>query len=66
MDRAENSHEVVTVLLVNGAGATATEIRSEYDAAGISHYAYSPSGADQIWPTLRSLISNGNGISEIA
>ncbi|KAK4889802.1 hypothetical protein LTR27_011419 [Elasticomyces elasticus] len=57
-----NANEVVTILLVNGAGASAAEIAAEYDAAGISSSEmYTPvaSSANQTWPTLQQMISNG-------
>lgn len=58
-----NANEVVTVLLVNGAEADATEIASHYASAGITtSLAYTPTGAtyqSQQWPTLQSLINSG-------
>ncbi|KAK3067059.1 hypothetical protein LTR53_016287 [Teratosphaeriaceae sp. CCFEE 6253] len=56
-----NENEVVTVLLVNGAGASATDLAAEYEATGVSDIAYRPasSTASQTWPTLQDLISNG-------
>ncbi|TKA75147.1 hypothetical protein B0A55_03978 [Friedmanniomyces simplex] len=56
-----NPNDVVTVLLVNGASSSAAEIAAEYEAAGISRIAYTPTAtsATEEWPSLQSLISNG-------
>ncbi|KAK0364790.1 hypothetical protein LTR91_008489 [Friedmanniomyces endolithicus] len=56
-----NPNEVVTILLVNGASASATALAAEYEAAGISNIAYTPtrSSAIEQWPTLQQLINNG-------
>lgn len=58
-----NPNDVVTVLLVNGAEADATELASHYATAGITaDLAYTPTGAtyqSQQWPTLQSLINSG-------
>ncbi|KAK3717632.1 hypothetical protein LTR37_005699 [Vermiconidia calcicola] len=58
-----NPNEVVTLLLVNGAGASASDLASQYQRAGITtNLAYTPSGSTsgtQSWPTLQSLISGG-------
>lgn len=56
-----NPNDVVTILLVNGAGATASELASAYTRSGLSDYAYMPasSAATTTWPTLQELISNG-------
>lgn len=58
-----NPNDVVTVLLVNGPEADATELASHYATAGITtDLAYTPSGAtyeSQQWPTLQELISSG-------
>lgn len=55
-----NSNEVVTLLLVNGDGATASDINAEFRAARLAHYAYTPSSTTQplaTWPTLNQLIN---------
>ncbi|KAK3676983.1 hypothetical protein LTR78_003188 [Recurvomyces mirabilis] len=56
-----NPNEVVTILLVNGASATASDLAAEYEAAGISNIAYQPSSsrATTQWPTLQTLINDG-------
>jgi len=57
-----NPNEVVTVLLVNGADASASDLATEYQQAGISDIAYTPtssSSSSYDWPTLQSLINNG-------
>lgn len=57
----DNPNDVVTILLVNGAGATASQLASAYTSSGMSDYAYTPtsSSATSTWPTLESLINNG-------
>lgn len=56
-----NANDVVTVLLVNGADASASDLASAYTSSGLDQYSYTPStsGATDTWPTLESLISNG-------
>lgn len=58
-----NPDNVVTVLLVNGASATASSLAAQYEAAGITDsLVYTPSGASAEtadWPTLSSMISSG-------
>ncbi|CAK1365062.1 hypothetical protein CB0940_08685 [Cercospora beticola] len=56
-----NPNDVVTVLLVNGAGASASEIGAAYTASGMNQYAYTPTNttANSDWPTLQTLISAG-------
>lgn len=56
-----NPNDVVTILLVNGAGASASELASAYSASGMSAYTYTPASTTvtSVWPTLQSLISNG-------
>lgn len=54
-----NPDEVVTILLVNQEGASAAAIDAEFQAAGIAHYAYTPSTTTApatTWPTLNQLI----------
>ena len=57
----KNPNEVVTVLLVNGAAATAEQLNDEYETAGITKYAYTPTftQATTDWPTLQTLIDDG-------
>lgn len=53
---------VVTVLLVNSDNAAASDLDSEFKAADIVNYAYTPpsqSSAPTSWPTLQELISKG-------
>jgi hypothetical protein len=56
-----NPNEVVTILLVNGAGANASRFATEYASSGLDQYSYIPSSksATSDWPTLASLIRNG-------
>jgi hypothetical protein len=58
-----NPNDVVTILLVNGAGASASDLAAQYQSAGISSsLTYTPAGStssSQQWPTLQSLISSG-------
>lgn len=42
---ANNPNDVVTVLLVNGAGASASELDAEYQNAGIGDIAYTPTSS---------------------
>lgn len=55
-----NPNEVVTLLLVNGDGASASDINAEFRAARLARYAYTPSSTTQpaaTWPTLNQLIN---------
>ena len=66
-----NPSEVVTVLLVNGADASASDLATEYQQAGISAIAYTPtssssSSSSYDWPTLRSLINNGTRLLNLS
>ena len=56
-----NPNEVVTILIVNGASATASEIAAAYTSSGMDSYAYTPANttAHSGWPTLQTLISAG-------
>ena len=61
-----NPNEVVTILLVNGADASASDLAAQYQQAGIGDIVYTPtasssssSSSDYEWPTLQSLINNG-------
>ncbi|KAK7511848.1 PLC-like phosphodiesterase [Phyllosticta citriasiana] len=56
-----NSNDVVTLLLVNSDGASASDLNSEFRNSGINTYAYTPENTTTPmteWPTLHSLISN--------
>lgn len=55
-----NPTDVVTILLVNGNGASTASIAAEYAAADIASYTYSPSTTSNsgTWPTLQTLISS--------
>ncbi|KAI6819754.1 hypothetical protein KC332_g9715 [Hortaea werneckii] len=71
----DNPNDVVTVLLVNGAGASANELAAEYETAGIGDIAYTPTSSSSSssasssasnaassssdWPTLQTLIDQG-------
>ncbi|KAF9890885.1 hypothetical protein FE257_005461 [Aspergillus nanangensis] len=57
----DNPNEVVTVLLVNSDGASASELHSEFQAANIIDYAYKPAqtSAPSSWPTLQKMIDDG-------
>lgn len=58
-----NPNDVVTILLVNGNGASTASIAAEYADANIRGYTYTPDfslttpGMTQTWPTLQSMIS---------
>lgn len=56
----DNPNEVVTVLLVNSDEAKASDLASEYSAAGVDKYSYkqSSSSATTNWPTLQDLIDS--------
>ena len=58
-----NTNEVVTLLLVNGAGASASDLAAQYQDAGITtNLAYAPSSetsSRQQWPTLQDMINSG-------
>jgi hypothetical protein len=58
----KNTNDVVTVLIVNSDGASASDLGSQFSASGLDTLAYTPpslSSIPQTWPTLDSLISNG-------
>lgn len=55
-----NPNAVITILLVNGDNVNAHDIDAEFQTAGISHYAYTPTSTTSpptTWPTLASLIA---------
>lgn len=58
-----NPNNVVTVLLVNGASASASDLAAQYQSAGITtSLSYTPTGSTsetQVWPTLQTLINTG-------
>jgi hypothetical protein len=57
----QNPNDVVSLLFVNGAGASSTAVDSALQTSGISKYAFAPSFTappdPSSWPTLSSLIS---------
>jgi hypothetical protein len=57
----QNPNDVVSLLFVNGAGASSAAVDSTFKASGISKYAFAPSFTSppdpSSWPTLSSLIS---------
>ncbi len=56
-----NPHDVVTILLVNSDNASAADLNSEFEAANITSYAYTPPSTTTAlvtWPTLQDMISN--------
>ncbi|KAI7471763.1 hypothetical protein KC351_g12002 [Hortaea werneckii] len=71
----DNPSDVVTVLLVNGAGSSASDLAAEYETAGIGDIAYTPisssssssasnsasnaASSSSEWPTLQNLIDQG-------
>lgn len=59
-----NPNEVVTILLVNGAGASASALAEAYTNSSMADLAYTPSSlaATDDWPTLSALISNGTRV----
>ncbi|KAL5359005.1 PLC-like phosphodiesterase [Aspergillus floccosus] len=57
-----NPNDVVTVLLVNSDGASASDLHSEFTTAKITDYAYKPTSqtsAPSSWPTLQQMINDG-------
>jgi hypothetical protein len=56
-----NPNDVVTILIVNSAGANASELGAAYEEAGLASYAYSPTSttATAEWPSLQDLIDSG-------
>ncbi|KAE8349665.1 PLC-like phosphodiesterase [Aspergillus coremiiformis] len=57
-----NKNDVVTLLLVNSDGASASDLDAQFKAANIVNYAYTPSSqtsAPSSWPTLQELINKG-------
>lgn len=57
-----NPNEVVTILLTNPDGATASAFGAVMQASGLSTWAYSPGSKLTMtqWPTLQTMISNGD------
>ncbi|KAJ5466931.1 hypothetical protein N7475_004683 [Penicillium sp. IBT 31633x] len=58
----DNPNEVVTILLVNSDGASASELNTEFTSGNITDYAYeptSPGSAPSTWPTLQTMIDDG-------
>jgi hypothetical protein len=56
----KNTHDVVTVLIVNSDSASASDLGAQFNSSGISEYAYTPpsTSAPTTWPTLDALIGN--------
>jgi len=64
-----NSNEVVTIVLVNLGGASATELEGEYSRADLAHYGWVPpniseapapsSEFNKTWPALGAMIDSG-------
>jgi hypothetical protein len=64
-----NPNEVVTIILVNLGGASATELEGEYSRADLAHYGWVPrniseapppsSEFNKTWPTLAAMIDSG-------
>lgn len=53
-----NPNEVVTILLVNGPGATASELGPLFTNSSITQYSYTPTSATpSTWPTLQEMIT---------
>lgn len=53
---------VITIILVNSDGATASELDAEFTTANIKDYAYQPTSltsAPSSWPTLQTMINKG-------
>lgn len=56
-----NTHDVVTIILVNSDNAPASALGPQFSASGLDKYAYTPPSAStipQTWPTLDTLIGN--------
>lgn len=53
----DHPDEVVTLLIVNSAGASAAEFGAVFEDAGIDGYGYAPSTTSSEWPTLRDMIA---------
>lgn len=55
-----NPNDVVTVLLVNAASATADEYHTVFQSSGLGDISYKPNvtGASEDWPTLKSMIDS--------
>lgn len=59
---AGNLDEVVTILIVNAAGAEAADFASAWEGSGLAKFGYAPPTTDaplSQWPTLGSMISDG-------
>lgn len=57
-----NQRDVVTILLVNAASATAADFASVWEASGLAAHGYAPPSAEtplSQWPTLGSMIDSG-------
>ncbi|KAJ5105231.1 hypothetical protein NUU61_002578 [Penicillium alfredii] len=56
----DNPNDVVTILLVNSDGASASDLDAQFKKADIVDYAYKPTSnsAPKSWPTLQSMIDD--------
>lgn len=63
---AANPDDVVTVLLVNGAGASASDLAAEYEEAGISDIAYSPSSTASTSSTSTTATASASSTASTA
>ena len=58
----DNPNDVVTIIIVNGGRATASEFQSAYESAGIADKMYAPqssgTGEGSEWPTLQKMIDD--------
>lgn len=54
-----NPNEVITILLTNGDAIDVSDYGTAMNSAGLSKYAYTPSGQLTLseWPTLQELIT---------
>lgn len=60
----ENPNDVVTILLVNSAEASADDFGAVFESSGLGQYGYTPAtpGATGDWPTLQTMIDNGQRV----
>ncbi|KAK0392835.1 hypothetical protein NLU13_2329 [Sarocladium strictum] len=59
---ANNERDVVTILLVNAADATAADFASAWQSSGLAAHGYAPPSTQSplaTWPTLGEMISSG-------
>ncbi|KAJ5216952.1 hypothetical protein N7468_009960 [Penicillium chermesinum] len=55
----KNPNEVVTTLLVNSDGASASDLNAQFETANLTSYAYKPKSTSSSWPTLQTMIDDG-------